>query len=129
MALSQETGRLPVYTPGASMATIGFFLVLGHLFMRRAPRMDVLSQVVMPMVVVLLALAQLLPNALRPSPMPAGSLSPIWIRLHIGMIFLEKVEIDECCRLVEIIERESPSIFTGSRFINLADSITLVDKA
>jgi len=88
VALYHETGRLPVYTPGASMATIGFFLVLGHLVLRRAPRMDVLSQVVMPMVVVLLALAQLLPNALRPTPMPAGSLSPIWIRLHIGMIFL-----------------------------------------
>jgi ABC-type uncharacterized transport system permease subunit len=88
VVLAQETGGLPVYTPGASMATIGFVLVVGHLFIRRAPRMDVLAQVIMPLVVVLLALAQLLPNALRPSPLPVGSLSPIWIRLHIGMIFL-----------------------------------------
>lgn len=88
VVLSTETEGLPVYTPGASMATIAFFLVLGHLVIRRAPRMDVLSQIIMPMVVVLLALAQLLPNSLRPSPLPLGGLSPVWIRLHIAMIFL-----------------------------------------
>ncbi len=88
VAMARETGGLPVHTPGASMATLGFSLVLGHLVVRRGPRMDVLSQVIMPMVVVLLALAQVLPTALRPSPTPVGSLSPVWIWLHIGMIFL-----------------------------------------
>jgi ABC-type uncharacterized transport system permease subunit len=88
LVMAQETGGIPVHTPGASMATLGFSLVLGHLVIRRGPRMDVMSQVIMPMVVVLLALAQVLPNALRPSPMPEGSLSPVWIWLHIGMIFL-----------------------------------------
>lgn len=88
LVMARETGGLPVHTPGASMATLGFSLVLGHLVIRRGPRMDILSQVIMPIVVVLLALAQLLPNALRPSPMPVGSLSPVWIYLHIFMIFL-----------------------------------------
>lgn len=86
--LAMETERLPVYTPGASMATISLLLIMGLLVLRRLPRMEALTQVILPLVVVLLALAQLLPNSLRPSPLPPDSLSPIWIHLHIGMIFL-----------------------------------------
>lgn len=86
--LALETGKLPVYTPGASMATISLLLVVGLLVIRRVPRMEALTPVIVPLVVVLLALAQLLPNALRPSPLPPGSLSPLWIHLHIGMIFV-----------------------------------------
>ena len=86
--LSAETGGLPVYTPGASMATISLLLIVGLLVIRRMPRMEALTPVILPLVVVLLALAQLLPNALRPSPLPPGSLSPVWIHLHIGMIFV-----------------------------------------
>lgn len=84
----QETGRLPVHTPGASMATVGFFFVVGHMVISRTPRMEVLSQIVMPMVVVLLAIALLLPNEFRPSPLPQESLSQIWIRIHVVMVFL-----------------------------------------
>ena len=92
--LALETGKLPVYTPGASMATISLLLVVGLLVIRRVPRMEALTPVIVPLVVVLLALAQLLPNALRPSPLP--------LSFSLGFLLLQSLLRFFCCWVTEL---------------------------
>ncbi len=85
-ALMMETGRLPVHTPGASLASLGLLVIGAHLLVRRAPRMESLGGLFVPLAVVLLALSQVLPTDMRPSEVstPGG----FWFPIHASMTFL-----------------------------------------
>jgi len=85
-ALVMETGRVPVHTPGASLASLGFLVVLGHLLVRRAPRMESLGALFVPLAVMLLSLAQVMPMEMRPSEVTTSS--GLWFPIHAAMTFL-----------------------------------------
>ncbi len=81
-----QSGALPVHTPGSSMASLGLLVVLGHLMVRRGPRMESLGAFFLPLAVILLAVALVLPGAV-PGAGDAG-VGMIWFPIHALMVFL-----------------------------------------
>ncbi len=81
-----QSGAFPVHTPGSSMASLGLLVVLGHLLVRRGPRMESLGAFFLPLAVILLVVAQVLPTSV------AGTVNPglgmIWFPVHASMVFL-----------------------------------------
>jgi ABC-type transport system involved in cytochrome c biogenesis permease subunit len=84
-ALYVETRHVPVHTPGASLSSLALLVAIGLALVRRAPRMESLGLLFVPVVVVLLALGQVLPNPYRPSMAIAGGY--LWYPLHVSMTF------------------------------------------
>lgn len=79
-----RTGRLPVTTPGASLASLSAVVAIGNLALRRLPRGGPLEGLVAALSVAMLGLGLILPNDVGP---PVAS-SGVWFPIHAAMIFL-----------------------------------------
>lgn len=82
--LVARTGRPPVTTPGASLASLSAVIALGNIGLRRLPRGGPLEGLVASLSVALLGLGLILPNDVGPPTATSG----LWFPLHAAMIFL-----------------------------------------
>lgn len=86
VVLGLQSQAFPVHTPGASMASLGLLVVLGHLLVRRGPRMESLGAFFLPLAVILLVVAQVLPASV--AGIANSGLGMIWFPIHASMVFL-----------------------------------------
>ncbi|MCB9745234.1 MAG: cytochrome c biogenesis protein CcsA [Alphaproteobacteria bacterium] len=85
VTMALRTQHLPVYTPGASMASLGLAVAIAALVLQRLPQGGTISGLLAALCVVLLGLGLLLPNDLVTAGASVGSL---WFPIHAASIFL-----------------------------------------
>jgi ABC-type uncharacterized transport system permease subunit len=85
VAYTVQLGELPLRGPSGSMATISALVAAGFLWTRRNPRADAVGSFVIPLAVVLLALALFLPGETGGAVAPGGAL---WFPVHAAMMLV-----------------------------------------